>query len=150
MKPLARSIVVWIVCAAILAAQWPAAAWAATAAAPEATVAEAAAMFLRFGVYKDDADPLKTYLISEGQLTPIGRVMIRSLRTRYNPAEEVESMKPMLDRLRGMGPYNQARQEGSARALRIWEQRFGTLSAASAGSGLDVQPANACSSLGTI
>ncbi|MCR4295222.1 MAG: hypothetical protein NUW21_06785, partial [Elusimicrobia bacterium] len=121
-----------IVSAALLAAQWPASAWAAAGAGPDP--AEAMKYLRSLGVYKDDADPLKTYLGSDKELTPIGLMMYRSLKKRYNAAEEVESMKPILDRLRGNGAYTPARQDGSARAMKLFVEKFGDLDSAQAGS----------------
>ena len=101
MKPLARRAVAALLSAAIMTAQWPAAAWAAL---PEPNPAAAMKFFRDLGVYKGDDDPLKTYLGDDGKLTPIGREMYRSLKSRYNPAEEVEAMKPIFERLRTVAP----------------------------------------------
>jgi len=118
----------------MLAAQWPASAWAAPG-APEPNPAVAMKTMKDLGVYKDDADPLKTYLITaNGELTPIGRTIFLSLKTRYNAAEEVESMKPIFDRLRGVGTFSEARQDGSARAMKLFTEKFGELGTAPAGS----------------
>ncbi len=133
MQFLARRVVAALVCAALLMAQWPASAWAA-AGAVEPNPAEAMKYLLSLGVYKDDADPLKSYLGSNEKLTPIGRTMYLSLKNRYSPAEEVEAMKPILDRLRGNGSYTEARQDGAARAMKLFEEKFGTLATAPAGS----------------
>ena len=134
MKPLARRAAASIVCAAMLMAQWPASAWAA-AGAPEPNPAEAMKVLQSLGVYKDDADPLKSYLQgADGKLTPIGRTLYLSLKSRYNPAEEVESLKPIFERLRGNGTYTEARQDGSARAMKLFTEKFGELSEAPAGS----------------
>lgn len=141
MKPLARRTVATVVCAAILMAQWPAAAWAGGKAALEAetgdpniNAAAAMKMFRDLGVYKGDDDPLKSYLGNDGKLTPLGEVMYQSLLSRYNPAEEVESMKPMLTRMRQVGPYNEARANSAARAVKMLEDRFSQLDQAPAGS----------------
>lgn len=133
MKPLARRAVASLVCAAMLAAQWPASAWAG-AAAPEPSPAEAMKYLLSLGVYKDDADPLKTYLGSDDKLTPIGRTLYLSLKSRYNASEEVESMKPILERLRGNGAFTQPRQDGAARAMKIFTDKFGEMAKALPGS----------------
>ena len=132
MKPLARRAAAVLVSAAMVAAQWPASAWAAAGAEPDP--AEAMKYLRSLGVYKDDADPLKSYLGSDGKLTPIGRTLYLSLKSRYNAAEEVESMKPILDRLRGNGAYTPARQDGAARAMKIFVEKFGDLDSAPAGS----------------
>ena len=132
MKPLARRAVSSLVCAAIMMAQWPASAWAA-AGDVEPSPADAMKMFRELGVYKDDADPLKTYLGNEGKLTPIGRTLYLSLKNRYNPAEEVEAMKPALARLRAVGVYTPARQDGAARAMRNFEAKFGEIANIPAG-----------------
>ncbi len=133
MKSLARRAVAIIVCAALLAAQWPATAWAAAGAA-EPNPAVAMKFFLALGVYKDDADPLKTYLGNEQKLTQIGRTMYLSLKSRYNAIEAVESMQPKLDRLRGGGVYTEAKQDGAARAAKLLNEKFGELASAPAGS----------------
>ena len=134
MKLLARRAAASIVCAAMLMAQWPASAWAA-AGTPEPNPAEAMKALQSLGVFKDDADPLKSYLQGpDGKLTPIGRTLYLSLQARYNPAEEVESMKPIFERLRSNGPYTEARQDGAARAMKIFTQKFGEMSTAPAGS----------------
>ncbi|MBI2788838.1 MAG: hypothetical protein HYX59_09170, partial [Elusimicrobia bacterium] len=133
MKPLARRAAAVLVCAAMLAAQWPATAWAAAGAA-EPDPAVAMKYLQGLGVYKDDGDPLKTYLIADGKLTPIGRTLYLSLKKRYNPAEEIESMKPIFDRLRGNGPYTSARQDSAARAMQLFTEKFGALNTAAAGS----------------
>ncbi|MBI2384999.1 MAG: hypothetical protein HYV14_03185 [Elusimicrobia bacterium] len=133
MRPLARRAVTVLVCAAMFAAQWPAAAWAA-AGAVEPNPVEAMKYLQGLGVYKDDGDPLKTYLIADGKLTPIGRTLYLSLKKRYNAVEEVESMKPVFDRLRGNGPYTSARQDSSARAMQLFTDKFGDLASAPAGS----------------
>ena len=70
MKPLARRAVASLLCAAMLAAQWPAPARAA-AGAGEPDPAKAMEDLLSLGVYKNDADPRKTYLITDGKLTPM-------------------------------------------------------------------------------
>ncbi len=132
MKPLARRAVAAVVCAALFAAQWPADAWAGAVAEPNP--AEAMKYLRALGVYKDDGDPLKSYLGDDGKLTPIGRTLYLSLKTRYNAAEEVESMKPIFDRLRGNGAYTPARQDGAARAMKIFVEKFGDLASAPAGS----------------
>lgn len=134
MKPLARRAVVWAVCAAMLAAQWPASAWAA-AGGGDPKPAEAMKMFRDLGVYKDDADPLKTYLANpDGTLTPIGKTLFLSLKSRYNPAEEVESMKPIFDRLRKNGEFTEPKQDAAARAMKQFELRFGELDTSKPGS----------------
>lgn len=132
MKPLARRAVAAIVCAALFAAQWPADAWAGAVAEPNP--AEAMKYLRSLGVYKDDADPLKSYLGNDGKLTPIGRTLYLSLKTRYNAAEEVESMQPILARLRTNGVYTPARQDGATRAMKIFVEKFGDLASAPAGS----------------
>ncbi len=134
MKLLARRSIAVLVTAAILAAQWPASAWAAAAPVAEPNPVEAMTYLRSLGVYKDDADPLKTYLGSNDKLTPIGRTLYLSLKARYNPAEEVESLQPVFERLRGNGAYTEARQDGAARAMKIFERQFGELAAAPAGS----------------
>ncbi len=136
MKLPARRRIAVLVTAAILAAQWPASAWAQVVARPSAepNPAEAMKMFRALGVYKDDADPLKTYLGSNDKLTPIGRTLYLSLKARYNPAEEVESLQPIFERLRGNGAYTPSRQDGAARAIKLFERQFGELDAAPAGS----------------
>ncbi|MDD5302792.1 MAG: hypothetical protein PHS14_06740, partial [Elusimicrobia bacterium] len=133
MKPLARRAVASLVCAAMLAAQWPAPAWAAAGAA-EPNPAEAMKYLRSLGVYKDDGDPLKTYLGSDEKLTPIGRTLYLSLKTRYNASEEVESMQPIFERLRGNGAFTPARQDGAARAMKIFVEKFGDLASAPPGS----------------
>ncbi len=134
MKPLARRAAASIVCAAMLMAQWPASAWAA-AGTPEPNPAEAMKALRSLGVFKDDADPLKSYLQGpDGKLTPIGRTLFLSLQARYNPAEEVESMKPIFERLRSNGTYTEARQDGAARAMKIFTQKFGDMASAPSGS----------------
>jgi len=133
MKPLARRTAALLVCAAMFAAQWPASAWAAAGGA-EPNPADAMKYLRTLGVYKDDADPLKSYLLSDGKLTPIGRTLYLSLKMRYNAAEEVESMQPVFKRLRDNGAFTQPRQDGAARALKIFEEKFGVLADAQAGS----------------
>ncbi|MDP3542191.1 MAG: hypothetical protein Q8T11_06925 [Elusimicrobiota bacterium] len=134
MKPLARRAAAVLVSASLLAAQWPASAWAGAGGAADPTPAEAMKYLRSLGVYKDDADPLKTYFGSDKELTPIGRMMYLSLKKRYNAAEEVESMKPVFERLRGNGEFTQARQDGSARAMKLFVEKFGDLDTAQAGS----------------
>ncbi|UPT73010.1 MAG: hypothetical protein M0D55_14040 [Elusimicrobiota bacterium] len=131
MKPLARRAVASLACAALIMAQWPA---SALAAAPEPDPAAAMKLFKELGIYKDDADPVKTYFGDGKTLTPIGKTLFLSLQHRYNKAEEVESMKPILERLRGLGPYSQARQDGAARAMKIFQDKFGSLADAPSGS----------------
>ncbi len=143
MKYLARRAVASLLCAALLAAQWPMPAEA----APEVEApnpAEALKYLQQLGVYKDESDPLKTYLGSEERLTTIGRTMYLTLKRRYSDnqacekgaeacsreaREEVESLQPVFKRLRDLGEYNQTRQDAAARALRLFEKKFGDLSA---------------------
>ena len=133
MKPIARRAVASMICAAVIAAQWSTSAWAEFRAAAPNPV-EAMSYLRALGVYKDDGDPLKSYLISNGQLTPIGQTMYLSLKTRYNASEEVESMQPILERLRKNGAYTPARRDSAARAMTLFVDKFGDLDSAPQGS----------------
>ncbi|PIR19510.1 MAG: hypothetical protein COV48_01580, partial [Elusimicrobia bacterium CG11_big_fil_rev_8_21_14_0_20_64_6] len=109
-------------------------AWAGAAAAAEPNPAEAMKFLRDLGVFKGDDDPFKSYLGNDKELTPIGRTMYLSLKTRYNPAEEVEAMQPLFERLRSNGAYTAERQDGAARAMKIFTDKFSELNNAAAGS----------------
>ena len=133
MLPLARRAVALSVAAAMLAAQWPVSAWAAAIVA-EPAPAEAMRFFRANGVLKDDADPLRAYLGGDDKLTPIGLTLYLSMKKRYNPAEAAEALKPMFERLRKNGPYNEARANNVARTMHNFAEKFGTIGKAAPGS----------------
>lgn len=136
MKPLARKVVAASLSLALLGSGVPPIAWA-QAAGPVAPVAAPAAvdpnvamkMFRDLQVYKGEDDVLKTYLGGPGGLTELGKSLYFSLLTRYNKKEEVESMAPTFDRLRQSGPYTAAKSENVSRALKIFQERFGSIGA---------------------
>lgn len=139
MKPLARKTVALAVTAALLHGASPPCAFAGAArpvaAGKTSGVDSAAALeqMRRWGVFKE-GDVLQGYLAGKKGLTPLGRALYLSLSNRYNPAEEVEGMKPVFDRLRENGPYDERRAGNVARTYKLFEEKFGKIDQASTGS----------------
>ena len=81
---------------------------------------------LALGVYKDDGkDPLKSYLLSEGKLTPIGR-SCTLLKSRYNAAEEVES-SAIFDACAATAPTPRRARTGGAGHEDLREKGWGAV-----------------------
>ncbi|MBI3288752.1 MAG: hypothetical protein HYZ74_04460, partial [Elusimicrobia bacterium] len=130
MKSLARQAVASTVAAALLAGSWPVSAWA----GDEPSPIEAMRMFHDLGFIKNDADPVKSYLGNNAELTPIGRALFMAMKKRYNQVEEAEALKPAFERLRNAGPYTAARSGNVNRAVHYFNEQFGKISDAAEGS----------------
>ncbi|HEX4049152.1 MAG TPA: hypothetical protein VH309_15000, partial [Elusimicrobiota bacterium] len=156
MKPLARKTAASALAAALVLGAVPRAAWAQpAAAAPAAAPAAAAApetaspvnpgdalqQMQAWGVYKGDGDVLKTYLGDSKHLTPLGKALYLSLVQTHDPkvdktglVDEVLAMRPALDHLRQIGPYNAQRQQSVDRTVALFQKDFGKIDDASDGS----------------
>ena len=136
MSPLGRRIVA-VTLSAALSAQWPAAALAegaapapaqpANAQVPSVDPGQAMRLFRDLRVFEGDNDAIVGYLQQNGQLTPIGVSLYLSLQTRHNQQEEVESLRPALEKLRKAGPYDETRAVAVQRSLSVFQDRFGKL-----------------------
>jgi hypothetical protein len=150
MKPLARRTASVATAAALVAGSLPAAAFAdepaaaaaaAAASAPAAgpspsagvPVAQALAQLKAWGVYKDDADVMKTYLADSNGLTPIGRALYDALAPRDNPADAAAALQPTFDALRAKGPYNQSSAQNSSKLVQTVTGQIGDIINATGG-----------------
>src|SRR5579885_2327023 len=132
MRTPVRKAVAVLLCAAVAGA-----AWAGPPAAAGPNPAEAMAQMRAWGVYSGDGDVLKSYLGDERHLTDLGKALYESLSKRYSAAagggmadreglaEDVLALKPSLDKLRELGPYDQYRQQSVQRTLDLFKRELG-------------------------
>ncbi|MBI4676850.1 MAG: hypothetical protein HY748_04645 [Elusimicrobia bacterium] len=79
------------------------------------------------GVYKDEGDPVYSYLVNGGKLSPMGEVLFSYLKSLPNPAEEVEAIQEQIKMLRESGPSTEKKQAVMDRVVTDFNQKFGQL-----------------------
>ncbi|MBI5210317.1 MAG: hypothetical protein HY927_10135 [Elusimicrobia bacterium] len=79
------------------------------------------------GVFKDEKDPVYSYLVSGGKLSPMGEVLYSYLRSLPNPGEEMEGIQDQLVKLRESGVNNAKKQAVVERVIGDYNEKFGKI-----------------------
>ncbi|MBI5203267.1 MAG: hypothetical protein HY925_16875, partial [Elusimicrobia bacterium] len=76
------------------------------------------------GIFKSADDPLRTYMVQDGKVTPMGEAAFRYFVAR---PKDVKSFTQELDKLRESGPLDDKKAEQIQQALQQFTQQFGDI-----------------------